>query len=299
MAKTNNAQWIYVSILSSCIVMLYVTCTVGEYDILPAKPEPDMATPPVAPAKPCTPGESRQFYPSDDGGLSYSEKSACKPGTMICEKSDMGGTLWMESAPAIGKTTELCDGIDNDCNGNVDNDIIEGTCGSMGEGYCKVDKTNKCVSGKSECKPSVIRTPFPNTRYYPYPYQDSVGNIEWNRDCDTKKEAMFCLQSKLVPGSLYFESPDQSTCNTTINLLMSSLMSSFVATLSPLCSTCSISKPLVYQIGVSTSPISGLSGTTIANENHCGVSIPIIKCTYSGILGCVVSGADSIVVACK
>ncbi len=296
MEKTNNAQWIYVSILSSCIVMIYVTCTVGEYDILPAKPEPDMATPPVAPAKPCTPGESRQFYPSD-GGLSYSEKSACKPGTMICEKSDMGGTIWMELPHAIGKTTESCNGIDDDCNGTVD-DITEPSCSMPGEGYCKVDKKPKCVSGKSECTPSV--TPFPNTRYYPYPYQDSVGNMEWNRDCKNMTEAMFCLQSKLVPGSWYFESPDPSTCSTTINTLLGLGPSAFLNPTSPVCTTCTSINRSFYQIGVSPSPITNLSGTTIANAIDCGKSIPIVKCTWDTVAAkCTTSGADSIVVACK
>jgi hypothetical protein len=68
--------------------------------------------------------------PSSHGsGLHYDPPSPCVLGTEVCR-----GALGWQCEGGVGPETEVCDGIDNDCNGVVDDGQLIGTgapCGSI------------------------------------------------------------------------------------------------------------------------------------------------------------------------
>jgi MYXO-CTERM domain-containing protein len=93
-----------------------------------------------------------------------SSVGACKPGTLVCRLPDSAGG--MPGVPnhdpndklicdgGQGPTAEQCDGIDNNCNGVVD-DGPDGTPNSLpGVG---VDCTTPCGKGKTVCKDGSIQ----------------------------------------------------------------------------------------------------------------------------------------------
>ncbi len=72
----------------------------------------------------------------------------CVPGVNIC----MGGALVCDGA--IGPMPEVCDNLDNDCNGMIDDGLPVGeACGSS-EGLC-MPGTSRCIGGRMVCEGSV------------------------------------------------------------------------------------------------------------------------------------------------
>jgi hypothetical protein len=89
---------------------------------------------------------------SDDGlpslGACGSLVGLCKQGTYACQN----GVLVCQGD--TGPQPELCDGLDNDCSGTVDDHLPAlGLCG-ISKGECKTG-TNGCVGGKIVCQNSV------------------------------------------------------------------------------------------------------------------------------------------------
>ncbi len=68
----------------------------------------------------------------------------CVPGTTVCEDAEMkcGGAF-------VGPTPEICDGLDNDCDGTEDN-------GDPGGGAICGDDTGDCVSGITACVDGMV-----------------------------------------------------------------------------------------------------------------------------------------------
>ena len=70
---------------------------------------------------------------------------ACRDGLMTCT---MNG--WSECIGVTGPTEEICDGVDNDCNGDIDDNIKPLTCWS-GDPSAITDDTATCKKGEQFC----------------------------------------------------------------------------------------------------------------------------------------------------
>ncbi len=82
-------------------------------------------------------------------------KGACRTeGKWRCSAD---GTSSECDAPLVKPTPEVCDGIDNDCDGEVDEDSVpqaEQACTTGKPGVCNAG-TNKCVNGRVQCVQNV------------------------------------------------------------------------------------------------------------------------------------------------
>jgi len=101
---------------------------------------------------PCALGDTQECY---DGDPSLAGVGACHYGTQLCAPKDEGDEF---SSPAWGAcegyglpSAEICDGLDNDCDGQVDEDLVQACDASCGPG------TQTCTAGSwSSCDPIIV-----------------------------------------------------------------------------------------------------------------------------------------------
>jgi len=89
--------------------------------------------------------------PSDVGNSCGSNEGECRPGATVC----VGGVLQCQGA--VLPQPEICDGRDNDCNGEIDDGNPGGgdPCGPQEEGQCSPGIWN-CVAGRLVCEGAVL-----------------------------------------------------------------------------------------------------------------------------------------------
>ncbi len=144
----------------------------------------------------------------------------CEAGTLVCED----GALVCQGE--VGPETEICDGLDNDCDGEVDTDdatlddprLGEG-CGNTGAGECE-QGTATCILGTVIC----VNAVGPSPDFCDGLDNDCDGVVDGrvptdgaaepcNDDSDCPTEYPFCLPSSLVNETVCARGPRDAIGN--------------------------------------------------------------------------------------
>jgi hypothetical protein len=124
----------------------------------------------------------------DDGFKRQGTK--CWTGSGACKsegyyRCSADGTKSECDAPAVQGSEEICDGKDNDCDGQIDEGDIKGTgesCATGRAGMCK-QGTRKCMGGEIKCVSNHTPTIEICNK------QDDDCDNQIDEDCVTKEEA--------------------------------------------------------------------------------------------------------------
>jgi N-acetylneuraminic acid mutarotase len=98
-------------------------------------------------------GQTDEGNPNSGGSCTTAGQGICADGTFQC----IGGAL--QCVQDNNPTLEVCDGLDNDCDGQTDegNPGGGGTCSAGGQGVCATG-TLQCTGGSVQCVPNVPST---------------------------------------------------------------------------------------------------------------------------------------------
>lgn len=100
---------------------------------------------------PCKQGDTQACY---TGPMGTENIGVCKPGKQNCDVTGM----WGVCNGSVTPTPEMCNGLDDDCNGAIDNDNPGGggACTAVGLGECKKGTLN-CTNGAVKCTPAPVQ----------------------------------------------------------------------------------------------------------------------------------------------
>jgi hypothetical protein len=248
-------------------------------------------------------GATRTYFPDmhDQNGYryNYSSNSACRSGTQVCQTAPSGSSLWVpvsgqQASSASSISESLCNGIDDNCNGLVDEDAVDalrrpvGTTCFVGNGRCKRSSFVQCPLRKpspnlppiqATCG-AIAGTPNGSEPFHYAPFKEIDSGIDsWDWDCDG--------QTSMTFGKYTYRDPNGSGTVTdpTTSAVMLKLPGGTQEppnVIPPLfCDgSCSLSNPDSTQwysmadktIGIATLPSASLS---------CGTVFRIVKCRYA------------------
>lgn len=105
-------------------------------------------------------GVTRSCYSGASGTAGV---GPCKEGTQQCVSDGQGGGKWGPCQSEVTPTTEICDGKDNDCDGQIDQGVTRscygGAPGTDGKGLCQAG-TETCSAGQwGQCEGEVRPVP--------------------------------------------------------------------------------------------------------------------------------------------
>ncbi len=103
-------------------------------------------------------GTDDDNVPGTGGTCNTGQFGVCAPGTISCQLS--GGQYTIDCFPDVPASNEVCDGLDNDCDGAPDDNNPEGggACDTGQPGVCQPGTLN-CVGGNLECTPNATGAP--------------------------------------------------------------------------------------------------------------------------------------------
>lgn len=274
-------------ITGSITVATFGMCTAGNYQFGP-----------YASTSECDKEDAFADYYQSNTNLSFANNSACRPGKMRCtlfpSDIDGGSTLrWsVTQAPLLDAGIEgtQCNGIDDDCNGLIDDIADLGSVCYAGYGACKQVGVRKCPD-LSFCSATSIADMGDN-KYHGYPFVDPESRTySWNWGCapataPTASKAIYALYTSF--------DAQRGTVDASQAVAIQAAFSSS--------SIISCKDPSLSCTGTQLTQYSFLIGTSnkTASLTECGKSYALLKCKATGTTpSCSDDGIDTVIVACQ
>lgn len=149
----------------------------------------------------CRPGLEEDCYSGPDGSLG---RGACRAGRRMCNDDATLGECRGQTVP----TAELCNGIDDDCDGIVDNGFerdgalcefatAKGVCRTQGKWHCSADGTT------SECDAPIIA-----------PKAETCDKLDNDCDGEVDEDAVPAAEQECSTGKAGVCAAGTNTCVT-------------------------------------------------------------------------------------